>query len=78
MELGEVEFAIPDSKPAPVKRKNAKHPVTHRLRRSCDFKLVVKPFAVPLGAASPATASAEFDMTNYNFTCPELPNWAVC
>jgi hypothetical protein len=64
LELGQVEFGIPDSKPAPVKRKNAKHAV-EAPPPPVGFELAVKPFAVPLGAPSPATASAEFDMTNY-------------
>ena len=64
LELGQVEFGIPQNQPKPAKRRGAKpHAVTPTPPSS--FELVVKPFAVPLGAASPATASGEFDRLGY-------------
>ncbi len=67
LELGEVQFAIPSNKPeaAGSKRKRstrqAKPPITH-----AGFQLVVEPFAMPLGAPSPATGSGEIDAEHYS------------
>ena len=60
LELGEVQFAVPDHKPeaSGSKRKRANRqappPITN-----AGFQLVVEPFAMPLGAPSPATGSGE-------------------
>jgi AsmA family/AsmA-like C-terminal region len=64
MELGEVQFAIPETEAAP-KRKRAPHHA-EPAAPAPPLELVVSPFALPLGAASPATAAAEFDAENYN------------
>ncbi len=67
LELGEVQFAVPDHKPeaSGSKRKRANRqappPITN-----AGFQLVVEPFAMPLGAPSPATGSGEIDVDNYS------------
>jgi hypothetical protein len=67
LELGEVQFAVPSNKPetsgSKRKRPNrlAPPPITN-----AGFQLVVKPFAMPLGAPSPATGSGEIDPDNYS------------
>jgi hypothetical protein len=66
LELGEVEFSIPETsgttggkheskaaKPLPGTSANA------------SLRVVVKPFPMPLGAASPATAGGYFDLQHY-------------
>ncbi len=65
MELGEVQFAIPEANVSAPKKK---HGLLHvqPVVATPAFQLVVTPFALPLGAASPATAGAEFDAQNYN------------
>ncbi len=64
LELGEVQFAIPEVVPANPKRKRGQRPPV--AAPAPALQLVVKPFALPLGAASPATASGEFDTASYN------------
>ncbi|MGA2903086.1 MAG: AsmA family protein [Candidatus Korobacteraceae bacterium] len=67
LELGEVQFAVPGNKPqaSDSKRKRstrlARPPITN-----AGFHLVVKPFAMPLGAPSPATGSGEIDTESYS------------
>ena len=65
LELGEVQFAIPEVAPANPKRKRRQHR-PEPIMPSPTLQLVVEPFALPLGAASPATVSGEFNLTNYN------------
>jgi len=62
--MGEVQCGIPEEKPAIPRRKPPSR-ATQIPPPAPAFQLVVKPFAVPLGAASPATASAEFNATDY-------------
>jgi len=64
LQLGEIQFAIPASQPGPAKRKRPAPP-QQAAKPAPAFQLVVKSFAVPLGAASPATASGEFDLASY-------------
>ncbi len=66
LELGEVQYVVPSPKaPSPSKNKQAAHraPPPPSIE---GFQLVVKPFAMPLGAASPATASAQFSEDRYD------------
>jgi hypothetical protein len=67
LELGEVEFAVPGNEPeAPgAKRKRSTHPAPPPITKA-GFQLVVKPFAMPLGAPSPATGSGEIDADSYS------------
>jgi hypothetical protein len=67
LELGEVQFAIPSNNPeAPgSKRKRSPHQVQQPVT-NVGFQLVVKPFAMPLGAPSPATSSGEIDADRYS------------
>lgn len=70
--IGEVEYGVPSSPPKPhlspallkshaaVQNSGAKHGADM-------FSLLVKPFPLPLGALSPATASAMFDRERYSF-----------
>jgi len=64
LQLGEIQFAIPANEPAASKRKRPARP-QQAPKPSPAFQLVVKSFGLPLGAASPAAASGEFDLTNY-------------
>jgi len=67
LELGEVQFAIPSDKPeVPRAKRNrslrqGRPPITN-----AGFQLVVKPFAMPLGAPSPATGSGEIGAEHYS------------
>ena len=68
-ELGEVEFSIPEAPDAT----GAKHSrrVTGRLPSgtvNASLRVVVKPFPMPLGAPSPATAGGYFDREHYRIT----------
>ncbi len=68
LELGEIQFAVPpDAPPAIAKNKRpAKRAPAPAV--SSGFHLIVKPFAVSLGATSPANASGGFDEENYNLS----------
>ena len=66
LELGEVEFGIP--KTSDETRRRQTHATTRRVRLSSAnpaLRVVVKPFPMPLGAASPATAGGYFDLGHY-------------
>jgi hypothetical protein len=64
LQLGEIQFGIPGPETVVPKRK-------HALRTSppptgpAGFQIAFHPFLVPLGAASPATASGVFDPASY-------------
>jgi hypothetical protein len=67
--LGEIEFGIPDKPSAakPPATPKPRHPA-HSLPTPAAtpaFQLAFKPFAVPLGAASPATGSGTLDLSGY-------------
>jgi hypothetical protein len=65
LELGEVQFVVPSDKPAPVKKqRSARHPSPPLI--TPGFQLAIKPFPIPLGAVSPATASGEFSQGRYD------------
>jgi hypothetical protein len=78
LELGQVEFLVPTaSKPTSGARINRiSHSAAVRPpsgaakgvppKLNAGLQLVVKPFAMPLGAASPATASGSFDQDRYD------------
>lgn len=59
VQIGEMQFAIPGGEVGTAPKRNARKPV--QPPTYAGFMLVVKPFAVPLGAASPAVASGFFD-----------------
>ena len=69
LQLGEIQFGIPDEPPV------TKLPVASNHRRPARplqtppavpaSQLAFKPFAVPLGASSPATASGSLDLAGY-------------
>ena len=66
LDIGEVQFGISANElPAPAKNQR---PARHAPppAPSTDFALVVKPFGIALGAASPATASADFTAQRYS------------
>ena len=66
LELGEVQFAVPGDEPSkPAPRQRPRHRVPPPAANA-GFKLVIKPFPVPLGAASPATGSGEFTGERYS------------
>ena len=64
LEVGEVQFTVPSTDP-PTKRKRPARAATSS-PASGGLHLVVKPFPLSLGAASPTTASAVFDPDHYS------------
>ncbi len=66
LQLGEVRFLVPSNKPpGNLKRKRAvRQPASPVM--NAGLHLVVQPFAMSLGAASPATASGDFDEEHYS------------
>ena len=62
LELGELQFAIPSSETSGARRQ-AK--ARNKAPTRTPARLIVKPFALPLGASSPATATATFDRDRY-------------
>ncbi len=65
LELGEVQFTFPEDVASSPKRKRLPYRTEPAVVATPAPHLVIKPFALPLGAASPATASGEFDSVNY-------------
>jgi len=63
LEVGEVQFLVPAALPAGSKRRRSTRKVAPATGTA--LRLVVKPFPLSLGAASPATASAAFDRDHY-------------
>jgi hypothetical protein len=66
LELGEVELSIPKASD----QANRKHPrkLAQASTSNAPLRVVVKPFSMPLGATSPATASGYFDLEHYRLT----------
>lgn len=67
IELGEIEFAVatpPNLRS--VRTRLPRHPAPQPA--ATGLKVVVKPFAISLGAASPATARGAFDEETYRFS----------
>ena len=68
LQIGTIEVAIPKPNAAP----SSPHPrrsVPHKAMQPAanpELRLVVKPFPIPLGAISPATANAVFDADHYS------------
>jgi hypothetical protein len=69
LELGEVEFTIPEaSGTRGVKHSRKIVRSLHAASANASWRVVVKPFPMPLGAASPATAGGYFDLQHYRIT----------
>jgi hypothetical protein len=66
LELGPVEFSIPETTTKP--RKHPQAGGSHSLESTLPLHVVVKPFSMPLGAASPAAASGYFDLAQYQIS----------
>jgi hypothetical protein len=66
LELGPVEFSIPEATTKPRKhtQPNGQHPP----QTLPLLHVVVKPFSMPLGAASPAAAGGYFDLAQYQIS----------
>ncbi len=67
LQIGTMEIAVPE--PIPPGTPHPKHPAARTappLPANPGLRLVVKPFPIPLGALSPATASAAFDEDHYS------------
>jgi hypothetical protein len=63
LELGELEFSIPQNTGKPGVKRLARQPSdVNRLR------VVVRPFSLPLGAPSPVAATGSFDLEQYQIT----------
>jgi hypothetical protein len=67
LEVGEVQFVVPSAASAGQKRKHSARSAV-QAPGNTGLKLVVKPFPLLLGAASPATAGAAFDRDRYIVT----------
>jgi len=65
LELGEVQFVFPAVRPAAPKAGRSLRP-PQTATPAPAFQLVIRPFALPLGAASPATAGGELDADHYD------------
>lgn len=66
LEVGEVQFAVPNpATPAPKHKRSAR---AVQSVANQGLRLVVKPFPLSLGATSPATASAAFDREHYSIS----------
>jgi hypothetical protein len=63
LELGEVELSIPRASDQ-GRRKHLRTPAKPGTSDAA-LRVIVKPFSMPLGAASPATASGYFDLEHY-------------
>jgi hypothetical protein len=66
LEVGEVLFSVPSAAATPKRKRSVR--VTAPSVAHAGLHLVVKPFPLSLGAASPATASAAFDPDHYSVT----------
>ena len=66
LELGEVQFGIPENSSPVTSKRKRKSRLVQTAAASGALQLVVKPFAMPLGAPSPATASGVFDPAHYS------------
>ncbi|MGA9566609.1 MAG: AsmA family protein [Candidatus Korobacteraceae bacterium] len=70
LQLGEVEFSIPQaagqSKGKHTLRKSI--PTADNAGATPPLRVVVSPFAMPLGAPSPATAAGYFDLEHYQIS----------
>jgi hypothetical protein len=65
LEVGPVQFAVPaDKPPAAAARRKGRHAAP--APPPAGFQIVLKPFPVPLGQPSPATASGSFTADNYS------------
>jgi hypothetical protein len=68
LELGELQFAVAAEGPAtPAAKGKVSARRSPPPAPAGSFQFVVQPFAMPLGAASPATGSALFDTEHYDF-----------
>ena len=67
LELGPIDFSIAEP-PTRRAQNPARRSSTSKTAAAVDpaLRVVVKPFAMPLGAASPATADGFFDLARYN------------
>lgn len=66
LELGEVEFVVPTDKTSADAKTRHSRTRSPAAVTPAGFQILVKPFAMPLGAASPATASGTFDQGHYS------------
>ncbi len=65
LELGEVQFVVPSDLAVPAKKQRFAHHASPPVVTP-GFHLTVTPFPIPLGAVSPATASAQFSQGRYD------------
>jgi len=63
--LGEVQFVVPGNEPSSKSKRQRVRRLALPPVSSVQLQIAVKPFAIPLGANSPATASGEFDEDHY-------------
>jgi hypothetical protein len=67
LQIGAIEVAIPkpNAPSSPHPRRSVSHKAMPQPANS-ELRLLVKPFPIPLGSTSPATASAVFDEDHYS------------
>ena len=68
LQIGTIEVAIPkpNAPTSPHPRRSVSHKAMQPAANPPELRLVVKPFPIPLGATSPATANAVFDEDHYS------------
>jgi AsmA-like C-terminal region len=68
LELGEVQLSIPSRGEEATDKRIRRAAKTAHVESTNSLRVVVKPFAMPLGAASPTTADGYFDLAHYRIT----------
>ena len=66
--LGEIEFSVPQAAGKSKGKRPSRNSAPPFDGASQPLRVVVNPFAISLGAASPATASGYFDLERYQIT----------
>ena len=67
LDLGPIEFSIPEAAVKHgLKRPSRTSRAATTSQSNSSLRVMVKPFAMPLGAASPALAEGHFDLAQYN------------
>jgi hypothetical protein len=68
LQIGEIDFAVPGSAASQSPSAARRRKLAAQAPAAAGLALVVNPFPLPLGAASPAVASGFFDTENYHAT----------
>ncbi len=68
LQIGEMEFTVPGTAPSRSPSAVQRHKSGVHASPPAGFALLVSPFSLPMGAASPAVVSGFFDEENYRAT----------